>query len=197
MGDVIADLLPLIVGATAAPFYPVAVLLMLRGRGGTAKALAFVGGNVAARLAQGAVFGLVLGAAVAAGSEDGQRLVVSALLLVVGILLLITAAKKWRKEEDPDAPPPRWLAAIGGLSAVGAVGAGAPPGSGRQAVGLHPLRHRRHRRGGTGPGREHRAVPSLRVGHAGARAAPHPGARRGAAPGGRAAEVGGNLAVAA
>jgi hypothetical protein len=119
VGDVIADLLPLIVGATAAPFYPVAVLLMLRGRGGTAKALAFVGGNVAARLAQGAVFGLVLGAAVAAGSEDGQRLVVSALLLVVGILLLITAAKKWRKEEDPDAPPPRWLAAIGGLSAVG------------------------------------------------------------------------------
>jgi hypothetical protein len=124
VGDVIAGLLPLIVGATAAPFYPVAVLLMLQGRGGTAKALAFVGGNVAVRLAQGAVFGLVLGAAVAASSEDGHRLVVSALLLVVGILLLITAVKKWRKE-DPDAPPPRWMAAIGGLSAVGAVGAGA------------------------------------------------------------------------
>lgn len=125
MGDAIAGLLPLIVGAIAAPFYPVAVLLMLRGRGGTAKALVFVGGNVAARLAQGAVFGLVLGAAVAGGSEDGQRLVVSALLLLVGILLLIAAAKKWRKEEDPDAPPPRWMAAIGDLSAVGAVGAGA------------------------------------------------------------------------
>jgi hypothetical protein len=124
VGDVIAGLLPLIVGATAAPFYPVAVLLMLQGRGGTAKALAFVGGNVAVRLAQGAVFGLVLGAAVAASSEDGHRLVVSALLLVVGILLLITVVKKWRKE-DPDAPPPRWMAAIGGLSAVGAVGAGA------------------------------------------------------------------------
>ena len=83
------------------------------------------GGNVAARLAQGAVFGLVLGAAVAGDPEDGQRLVVSALLLVVGVLLLVTAAKKWRKEEDPDAPPPRWMAAVGGLSAVGAVGAGA------------------------------------------------------------------------
>ena len=54
MGDVIAGLLPLIVGAAAVPFYTVAVLLMLRGRDGTAKAIAFVGGNVAARLAQGA-----------------------------------------------------------------------------------------------------------------------------------------------
>ena len=124
MADVIVDLLLLIVGAVAVPFYPIAVLLMLQGRGGTAKAAAFVGGNVAVRLAQGAVFGLVLGVAVAGGSEDGQRLGVSALLLVVGILLLITAVKKWRKEEDPDAPP-RWMAAVGGLSTVGAVGAGA------------------------------------------------------------------------
>ena len=124
MADVIADLLLLIVGAVAVPFYPIAVLLMLQGRGGTAKAAAFVGGNVAVRLAQGAVFGLVLGVAVAGGSEDGQRLGVSALLLVVGILLLITAVKKWRKEEDPDAPP-RWMAAVGGLSTVGALGAGA------------------------------------------------------------------------
>jgi hypothetical protein len=58
-------------------------------------------------------------------SEEGQRLGVYILLLIVGILLLITAFKKWQKEEDPDAPPPRWMAAISGMSAVRAVGAGA------------------------------------------------------------------------
>jgi hypothetical protein len=119
-----ADLLLLIVGATAVPFYPIAVLLMLQGQGGLIKAIAFGGGNVAVRLAQGVFFGLVFGTAMAASSEDGQRLGVSTLLLIVGILLLITAVKKWQKE-DPDAPPPKWMSAIGGLSAVKAVGAGA------------------------------------------------------------------------
>jgi threonine/homoserine/homoserine lactone efflux protein len=47
------------------------------------------------------------------------------LLLVVGILMLITAYRKWKKEDDPDAPPPKWLAALGGLSALKAFGMGA------------------------------------------------------------------------
>ena len=124
-GDVTAELIPLIVGATVVPFYPIAVLLMLQGPGGLVNAIAFVAGNIAVRLAQGVLFGLVLGVAMAASSEDGQRLGVSTLLLTVGVLLSITAIKKWRKEEDPDAPPPQWMSAIGGLSAVKAVGAGA------------------------------------------------------------------------
>jgi Sap, sulfolipid-1-addressing protein len=124
-GDLIAELLPLIVGAIAVPFYPIAVLLMLQGRGGLAKAIAFVAANIAVRLAQDVIFGLVLGVAVAASSEDAQRLGVSTLLLIVGVLLSITAVKKWRKEEYPDAPPPQWMSAIGGLSALKAAGAGA------------------------------------------------------------------------
>jgi hypothetical protein len=123
-GDVIAELLPLIVGATAVPFYPIVVLLMLQGQGGLVKAVAFVAGNIAVRLAQGVLFGLLFGVEMAASSEDAQRLGVSTLLLIVGILLLITAVKKWQKEEDPDAPP-QWMSAIGGLSAVKALGAGA------------------------------------------------------------------------
>jgi hypothetical protein len=122
---VIADLLLLIVGATAVPFYPIVVLLMLQSQGGLVNAIAFVVGNIAVRLAQGVLFGLVFGVAVAASSKDGQRLGVSTLLLIVGILLLITAVKKWQKDEDPDAPPPRWMAALSGLSAAKAFGAGA------------------------------------------------------------------------
>ena len=124
MATVIFELLPLIVGATAVPLYPIVVLLfLLQDTGGLAKALSFVAGGIAMRLLQGLVFGLVLGAAVGASSEEGQRLGVFILLLIVGILLLITAFKKWQKEEDTDAPPPRWMAAISGMSAVRAVGA--------------------------------------------------------------------------
>src|SRR5918995_900232 len=124
MGDVITDLLPLIVGATAVPFYPIVVLVLLQGQGGLVKALAFVAGNIAVRLAQGVLFGIIFGVALAANSEDGQRLGVSTLLLIVGILLLITAVKKWHKAEDPDTPPPQWMTAISDLSAVKTVGAG-------------------------------------------------------------------------
>jgi Sap, sulfolipid-1-addressing protein len=113
------------VGATAVPFYPIVVLVLLQGQGGLSKALAFVAGNIVMRLAQGVLFGLVLGTAMGAASEDGQRLGVSTLLLIIGILLLITAVKKWQKAEDPDEPPPQWMTAIGDLSAVKAVGAGA------------------------------------------------------------------------
>ncbi len=77
------------------------------------------------RLAQGIVFGLVFASDPAATSEAGGNLIVSSLLLVVGILLLLTAYKKWDKEDDPDAPPPRWMAALGGLPALKAFGLGA------------------------------------------------------------------------
>jgi hypothetical protein len=86
----------LIVSATAVPFYPIVVLVLLQGQGGLVKALAFVAGNIAVRLAQGVLFGIIFGVALAANSEYGQRLGVSTLLLIVGILLLITAVKKWQ-----------------------------------------------------------------------------------------------------
>jgi hypothetical protein len=124
VGNVIIDLLPVVVSATVVPFYIVAVLILLQSNSGLVKTLGFVAGGLAMRLVQGLLFGLVFGAAMQASSESGQRLIVSTLLLVLGILLLITAFMKWQKVEDPDAPP-RWMATISGLSAVKAVGAGA------------------------------------------------------------------------
>ncbi|MBK8989211.1 MAG: GAP family protein [Chloroflexi bacterium] len=125
MGDVLLELLPVIIGAAVVPLYPIIVLLLLQSKGGLNKSLAFVFGGIAMRLAQGVLFGLVLGAAMSANGEDGQQLIASTLLLVVGVLLLVTAFKKWRKEEDPDAPPPQWMTGITNLSALKAVGAGA------------------------------------------------------------------------
>lgn len=125
MGNVLLGLLPVIVGAAFVPLYPIIVLLLLQSAGGLGKAVAFVAGGVVARLAQGAVFGLLLGAAMAANGEEGQQLIASTLLLIVGLLLLITAFRKWRKEEDPDEPPPKWMNSIGNLTGLRAFGAGA------------------------------------------------------------------------
>jgi hypothetical protein len=125
MGHVIVDLLPLIVGATVVPFYAIAVLLLLQGKGGLPNAIAFVSGGVIVRLVQGVLFGLVIGEACRANSERSPKLIVSTLLLIVGILLLVTAFRQWRKQDDPDAPTPQWMTVMGGVSALGAIGAGA------------------------------------------------------------------------
>lgn len=125
MNDVLFQLLPVILGATLVPLYPIVVLLLLQSQGGLRKAIAFVFGAIAVRLVQGGLFGLVFGAAAEAYPDDGPEIIASTLLLVVGILLLIAAFKKWRKQSDPDEPPPQWMAALGGLSPLKAVGAGA------------------------------------------------------------------------
>ena len=125
MSDVFLELLPVIVGAAAVPLYPIIVLLLLQSEKGLGKAVAFVSGGVAMRLAQGVLFGIVLGAAMAANDAEGRKLIASTLLLVVGILLLVTAFRKWRKQADPDAPPPNWKTSISGLAGLRAIGAGA------------------------------------------------------------------------
>lgn len=125
MGDLLIQLLPVILGATLAPLYPIVVLLLLQGQGGLRKASAFVLGAVAVRAVQGVLFGFVFGAAAEAYPADGPEIIASTLLLLLGILLLIAAFKKWQNQPDPDDPPPQWMAALSGLSALRAAGAGA------------------------------------------------------------------------
>lgn len=125
MGEVIVNLIPLIVGAAVAPLYAIAAMLVLQSPHGLTKAAAFAGGGIGVRLIQGVLFGLVIGAACKAYPEPGPKLVVSTLMFVLGLILLVTAIKQWRKESDPDEPTPQWLSAISGLSAFKTVVAGA------------------------------------------------------------------------
>jgi hypothetical protein len=125
MVEVFVNLLPLIVGAAVVPLYSIVVLILLQSKGGLLKSIAFVAGGTTVRLVQCILFGLVFRAACEENPESGPRLLVSTLLLVVGILLLVTAFKQWARQDDPDAPPPQWVTAISGLSALKAVGAGA------------------------------------------------------------------------
>jgi len=122
---VVINLLPLIVGAAVLPLWIIAALLLVRGEGGVLKAAAFAAGAMMLRLLQGILFGYVIDAAADANGGGGSNLIASTLLLVAGILLWITAIRKWRTEDDPDAPPPQWMATLGGLSWPKAFGVGA------------------------------------------------------------------------
>jgi hypothetical protein len=122
---VLINLLPLIFGAAVLPLWIIAALLLVRGEGGVLKAVAFAAGAITVRVLQGILFGYVIDAAADANGGGGSNLVASTLLLLVGILLLITAIRKWRTEDDPDAPPPQWMATLGGLSWPKAFGVGA------------------------------------------------------------------------
>jgi hypothetical protein len=122
---VLVELLPLLIGAAVVPIPIIIVLLLLGKPGGLLKAAAFLGGAIGVRLAQGIVFGAVFASDRVATSETGGNLIVSTLLIVLGVMLWIAAFKKWAKEDDPDEPPPRWMTAVGGLSAPKAFGMGA------------------------------------------------------------------------
>ncbi len=122
MGSVLVDLIPLMIGAIALPVWIIIVLLLLQSESGINKALAFIGGATLVRVVQGILFGFVFGAANDAGAGGPVK---NTLLLILGILLWIAAIIKLSKKDDPDAPPPKWMASIGGMSALHAFGAGA------------------------------------------------------------------------
>jgi hypothetical protein len=150
-------LIPLIVASAVLPIQIGITLLLLRSGGGRAAALAWVAGMTVVRLAQGALFGLVLGGVTEVGDEAAAGLIEPVLLFLVALLLLVMAAKAILKQPDEDAPPPRWIAlvesataarafllgvALVGLSAklwaftLGAIGAISDAGVGQPAAGL-------------------------------------------------------------
>lgn len=125
MADVFVNLIPLILGATLAPVFPIIVLLLLQSERGLGKAIAFVASAVTVRLVQGAIFGLVFRSAVEAESAVGLQLIAPTLLTVVGILLLVNGVKKVRKEEDSEDSEPKWMSRLSDLTVLKAAGGGA------------------------------------------------------------------------
>ncbi len=125
MGEVLWQMLPLILGSALLPIWIIIVLMLLSGENGLAKGAAFVGGATVARLVQGVLFGLVFAGDSAADTDNGNRLILATLLVVLGIALLITAFKQWHNEPDPDAPPPRVLTTLAELSPLQSFGMGA------------------------------------------------------------------------
>src|SRR5689334_4404323 len=124
MLTVIASLLPLVFGACiGCPAWLIVALILLRGKRGVATATAFAAGVIAVRTLQFALFGRLFGTIASANGEDVFDLIPSTLLLVAGLVLVITAVRTWWcKEEDSDAPPPRWMTALGAMSARAAFG---------------------------------------------------------------------------
>lgn len=111
MGGVWSELAPFVLGSMVVPAPLLVTLLLLRSSRWTAAA--WLAGMTVARLAQGAIFGVVLtDTSGGADSPAWRDATVAVVLLVVAVLLFTTAAKQLVAGDDPDAPPPRWMAMI-------------------------------------------------------------------------------------
>ena len=155
MSDLWTSLIPLIIGSALVPIQIVVTTLLLRSKAGRIAAVAWVAGMTTVRLAQGLVFGLLLGAGNGTGSgTDGPDSAVSLLLLVLAIVFYVSAAKQLLQHPDEDAPPPKWMATVEGVTPGRAylLGVGLVIAQ-RQVLGVHAGRHRGHRGGRDEPGR--------------------------------------------
>lgn len=126
MDELWTILLPLMIATAVLPLQIVVTILLVRSEGGRLAAFAWVLGMTTVRLAQGLLFGLVLGPAVDATDDPvGTGPIESTLLLIVAIFFLVAAATKALRVPDPDAPPPRWMAVIATIGPARAFLAGA------------------------------------------------------------------------
>jgi hypothetical protein len=133
--DLWSSLIPLIVGGALVPIQIIVTILLLRSKAGRITAVTWVAGMTTVRVAQGIVFGLLLGSASESGSTSGEPVTaVALLLLVLAIVFYASAAKQVMKHPDEDAPPPKWMAMLDGirpgnayLLGVGLLAIGAKP----------------------------------------------------------------------
>jgi hypothetical protein len=113
MSDLWTSLVPLIIGSALVPIQIVITTLLLRSKAGKATAVAWVAGMTTMRLAQGLVFGLILGSGDGTdSSSEGPGGALSLLLLVIAIVFYVSAAKQILRHPDEDAPPPKWMAMV-------------------------------------------------------------------------------------
>ncbi len=133
MAGLWGSLVPLIIGSALVPIQIVITTLLLRSTAGRIAAVAWVAGMTTVRLAQGLLFGLILGAGGSQGSV-GPGGAVALLLLAIAIVFYVSAAKQLLKQPDEDAPPPKWMAMVDGatpgrayLLGVGLLTIGAKP----------------------------------------------------------------------
>jgi hypothetical protein len=123
IGKIFVNLLPLVIGgAVGGPMWIVMTLALLRSDRGVPRAAAFAGGAITVRILQFVLFSRIFGTVLNTGGESELRLMSSILLLLAGIVLLVTAVNTWFKETDPEAPPSKWMAALGRVSAPAAFG---------------------------------------------------------------------------
>lgn len=114
MGEIIIELLPMILGCAIVPVWLTVNLIILMGARGVVRSAAFIAGVTLVRLLVGVLFGFVFGPS--PDSAGGPSPVTSTLLLVVGVLFAISAGKYYLKEPDADEPAPKWMTTVDSLT---------------------------------------------------------------------------------
>ena len=119
MGSAVAQVLPLAIGVVASPLPIIAVILILVGPSGRAKAMSFLAGWLAGILVVGLI-GVLLVNQASGSSSDGYSTAGRWARAIVGAALLVLAVQQWRgRPRAADEPTqPKWMAALGGITPV-------------------------------------------------------------------------------
>jgi hypothetical protein len=125
MADLWSSLVPLIIGSALVPVQVIITTMILRSAAGRVAGVAWLAGMTAVRLAQGLIFGLILGSSGVPEPSSGQGTGTSLVLLVIAILFFLTAAKYAISVPDDDTPPPKWMALVQSVTPARAFGLGA------------------------------------------------------------------------
>lgn len=107
------ELVPLAIASALIPLPLIITVLLLRSKAGTAAGMAWVGGQIAARIVQGLLIALLLDSAYGAAGDDAKKgPVIATLLIVLGVLFYVLAARKALHAPDDDQPPPQWMTSL-------------------------------------------------------------------------------------
>jgi threonine/homoserine/homoserine lactone efflux protein len=117
MNEVIGELLPLALGVAISPVAVIAAILMLLSSRARANGLGFLTGLVLGIIATTVVF--ILLARLIPESGGGPKPIIGTFKLLLGVLLLVFAVRQWRGRPRDGADPklPKWMAAIGSMTA--------------------------------------------------------------------------------
>lgn len=125
MGQAIGTVLPLAVAIAIFPVPVIASVLLLAGRGGRARGVAFVASWYAGLVASGGIV-LAFAGAVDASDDGDPATWASVLLLVLGVVAFALGVRQWgsRPREGDEAATPGWMRSLDEFTAVRAAGAG-------------------------------------------------------------------------
>jgi hypothetical protein len=123
VGQAISEVLPFAVGIAISPVPIIAVILVLFSARARVNGLSFLAGWVLGVAIVSVVVYLIADASDASDTESGASDTTYWIKLVVGILLVLLAVRNWRSQsDDTEKKPPKWMASIGSLSPLKAVG---------------------------------------------------------------------------
>jgi threonine/homoserine/homoserine lactone efflux protein len=125
MGSVIGEILPLALGIAISPIPVIAAILMLLSPKAKAASVGFMLGWICGIVIALTIF-ILLASALPQDQSDQPQPVAGVIKILLGAVMILLALKQWRgrPHDDAEPPMPKWMSAIGSMTAGKGFGLG-------------------------------------------------------------------------